>query len=247
MMRSTQYQEVGAKMTNKYWIARATMLMVLALILSLGAVACGGGGGEKTRRSAEELDNDPMNHYRWAREQHLRGYYQEALDSIDKAIALDETGYLYYNERGLINLNAGQPEEALLDFQKVAELNPLYTDVHNNMGATLARLGRNAEARVEFEKVIKDPLYPNRQLAFSNLGDMLYAAGDYEGAIQELRRAVAIDKKYQRAHYTLGLCYQALGQIESARDSFEEVVRIDPYSERAREVQQILDDLDLAS
>jgi Tfp pilus assembly protein PilF len=230
-------------MIGKAWRSSATTMMIV--ILCLGAVACG--GGETTRRTSEEMDNDPMNHYRWAREQHLRGYYKEALESIDKAIALDDTGYLYYNERGLIHLNAGQPEEALLDFHKVLEINPLYTDVHNNLGATLARLGRNDEARVEFEKAIKDPLYPNRELAYSNLGDMLFAAGDYDGAITELRRAVAINKKYQRAYYTLGMCYQAQGRTELARDAFEEVVRIDPNSERSREVKQILDDLDLAS
>jgi Tfp pilus assembly protein PilF len=231
------------EMMGQSWKTIATTLMLL--IVAMGALACG--GGSSTRRSADEMEDDPMNHYRWAREQHLRGYYQEALESIDKAIELDPSAYLFYNERGLIHLNAGQPEKALVDFQMVAELNPLYTDVHNNMGATLARLGRTDEARAEFERVIKDPLYPNRELAYANLGDMLYKAGDYEGAIQELRRAVAIEKKYQRAHYTLGLCYQALGRMDDARDSFEEVVRIDPYSERAREVQQILSDLDLAS
>ncbi|TDI31922.1 MAG: tetratricopeptide repeat protein [Acidobacteria bacterium] len=212
----------------------------MVLLVLLAAAGCGGSGA---RRTAEDLENDPQNHYRWAREQHLRGYYKEALESIDKAIALDGTAYLYYNERGLIHLNAGQPEEALLDFRRVLAINPLYTDAHNNLGATLARMGQPSEARAEFQRVLEDPLYPTKEKALANLGDILFAAGDYEGAIAELRRAVAINKDYARAYSKLGRSYQALGRMDEARESFETVLKLVPLSELGREVKQVLEDM----
>ncbi len=229
MIKAARRERVGAAMV---------------LLVMLATAGC---GGSAARRTAEDLENDPQNHYRWAREQHMRGYYKEALESIDKAIALDGTGYLYYNERGLIHLNAGQPEEALLDFQKVQEINPLYTDAHNNLGATLARLGRNREALAEFQKVLEDPLYPTKEKAYANIGDILFAAGNYDEAIQNLRRAVAINKDYSRAHYKLGQCYRSLGQMDEARESFEAVLKLAPLSEQGREVKQILEDMDRAS
>ena len=212
-------------------------------ILFLVMLATAGCGGSSARRTAEDLENDPQNHYRWAREQHMRGYYKEALESIDKAIALDGTGYLFFNERGLIHLHAGQAEEALLDFQMVLEINPLYTDAHNNLGATLAHLGRNREARAEFDRVLEDPLYPRKELAHANIGDMLFAAEDYEEAIQELQQAVAINKDYARAYYKLGQCYRALGRMDATRESFETVLKLAPNTEQGREVKQILEDM----
>lgn len=219
---------------------REQVCVAMVLLVMLATAGCGGAG---TRRTAEDLENDPQSHFQWAREQHVRGYYKEALESIDKAIALDPDGYLYVNERGLIHLHAGQIEEALLDFHKVQEINPLYTDVHNNLGATLSRLGRNSEARAEFEKVLEDPLYPTKEKAYVNIGDMLFAAGDYEGAVQVLRRAVATNRKYLRAHYKLGRCYQALGQGDAAREAYEAVVKLSPLSELGREVKLILEDM----
>nr|NIV29081.1 hypothetical protein [Anaerolineae bacterium] len=53
--------------------------VILLIALAGGLYAC---GGTSSRRTAEDLENDPQNHYRWAREQHLRGYYMEALESI---------------------------------------------------------------------------------------------------------------------------------------------------------------------
>ena len=223
---------------------KSWLTLVVLSTLALTAAAC---GGSASRRAAEDLENDPQNHYRWAREQHLRGYYKEALESINKAIALEPDSYLFYNERGLIHLNAGQAEDALVDFTMVAEINPLYTDVHNNLGATLAKLGRLDEARVEFEKVLEDPLYQYKELAHANLGDMLFAARDYDGAISEFRKSLSIRPDYLRAHYKIGLCYQALGDEQRARDSFKEVVRIAPHTDEGRESQQILRDLDRAN
>jgi len=238
MIRGRKFMRGRAEMIEAVRSERVGAVMVLMIILA--TAGCGGSGA---RRTAEALENDPQNHYRWAREQHMRGYYKEALESIDKAIALDGTGYQYFNERGLIHLHAGQAEAALLDFQAVLGINPLYTDAHNNLGATLAELGRNREARAEYEKVLADPLYPRQELAHANIADLAFADGDYAGAIQALRRAVAANNDYARAHFKLGQCYRALGRLDAAQESFETVLKLTPLSAQGREAKQILEDM----
>jgi tetratricopeptide (TPR) repeat protein len=216
------------------WMKTVSLFLVAVAL----AVGCGRSTGQTQRK---DLESDPGHHYRWAYEQYLRGYYLEALESINKAIGLEPGEYLYYNMRGLIYHSAGEPDRALADFEKVLEINPYYTDVHNNIGATYVEMGRTDEALAEFEIVLRDPMYRHKEKAHYNVGNLYFARQMHEEAIEHYRKAVAIKPDYLRAHYRMGMALRELGQMEEARREFEEVVRIAPQSDEAREVQMILD------
>ena len=208
-----------------------------AAALILLATGCASSGRTPERKG---LENDPAYHLRWAIEQYQRGRYKEALESADRAIALKPDGYDLYNMRGLIYHAAGQPEQALADFHKALEVNPYCTDAHNNLGVVLADTGRREEALAEFAIVLRDPKYQFREKAHLNIGDVRAADGKLEEAVQEYRQAIIIKPDYVRAHYKLGLALQSLGRADEARHSFDEVLRLAPQSNEAREVKGIL-------
>jgi Tfp pilus assembly protein PilF len=216
--------------------ARSGRVVVLLLVGALLA-AC---GGTRSGPTARDLANDPTHQYRWALEQYRRGNYLEALESINRAISLDPNTYAHYNMRGLIYRAAGELDLALADFRKVLEINPYFTDAHNNLGATLAEKGDTAAALEEFELVLRDPNYPHRQKAFYNLGDLYVVRSEPRLAVEQYRKAVAIDPDYLRAQYKLGKTLQSLGDQAEARRAYEEVIRISPQSDEAREVRVIL-------
>ncbi|MFQ5669817.1 MAG: tetratricopeptide repeat protein [Acidobacteriota bacterium] len=213
---------------------------LLVPLLTVMALALGGCGAAGKASSKGALEQDPHHHYRWANEQFRQGHYQEALESINKAIALDPDQYAYYNMRGLIYLSAGDLDQALANFRKVLVINPYLTDVHNNIGVALGELGRRDEAMSEFQSVLRDPGYKHREKALYNVGNLFYAQGDYREAVEQYRKAVAVQPEYLKAYYKMGLALQTLGQMDEARRAFEEVVRIDPNSKEAREVKFII-------
>ncbi|HXN46205.1 MAG TPA: tetratricopeptide repeat protein [Bryobacteraceae bacterium] len=60
-----------------------------------------------------------------------------------------------------------------------------------------------------------------------------FEAGDVEGAIGHLRKALEIDPDYMEAHNNLGARYMALHRFEDAAAEFRRATELDPAAEKA--------------
>jgi tetratricopeptide (TPR) repeat protein len=58
--------------------------------------------------------------------------------------------------------------------------------------------------------------------------DKLYQYGDIDGAIEEFKKALAIDPQNVNVHNSLGVCYGVQGKLDLAIDAFETAIRLDP-------------------
>jgi len=58
--------------------------------------------------------------------------------------------------------------------------------------------------------------------------DKLYQYGDIDGAIEEFKKALAIDPQNVNVHNSLGVCYGVQGKLDPAIDAFETAIRLDP-------------------
>lgn len=62
----------------------------------------------------------------------------------------------------------------------------------------------------------------------TDLGRQYIARGDYEIALEKLKRAIAYDKTYAPAHTVLAFLYETLGEDAMAAQEYREAVRYDP-------------------
>jgi tetratricopeptide (TPR) repeat protein len=58
--------------------------------------------------------------------------------------------------------------------------------------------------------------------------DKLYQYGDIDGAIEEFKKALAIDPENVNVHNSLGVCYGARGELQLAIEAFESVIELNP-------------------
>jgi len=58
--------------------------------------------------------------------------------------------------------------------------------------------------------------------------DKLYQYGDIDGAIEEFKKALAVDPENVNVYNSLGVCYGVRGALDLAVDAFETVLRLDP-------------------
>lgn len=122
---------------------------------------------------------------------------------------------------GLIHFRAGRYNEAAAAYERVLALDPNMAEAANNLGNSLQRLGRMAEAARFLERALTGLAGRERAVALSNLGSVLLQAGDPEAALARLREAVQLDPSFPEAHYNLANVLLQSGQPAAALTHYE--------------------------
>jgi adenylate cyclase len=142
-------------------------------------------------------------------------------------------------QRGLWHLGKLTKEDnSLADrfFQQAVELDPTFAGGHWGLAnaqfeaASIFRTGSLADAQLSAERSARRAvdLDGTDAEARASLGYMLLMRGDYEGALSEARRALAIAPNLAIAHGVLGGTLTFSGQPKDALASLEMCIRLDP-------------------
>jgi choline-sulfatase len=100
------------------------------------------------------------------------------------------------------------------------------------LGAAYSELGRTAEAKAQFDQVLKDD--PSSVQALIGLAGLLLQEDQIEDVIVLCKRTLSLDERNAQAHTLLGEAYAAQGDAAQALPSFEKAVEIQPKLTRNR-------------
>ena len=90
-------------------------------------------------------------------------------------------------------------------------VSPLQTEI--NSVIALYSNGQIQEALGAVEALIKD--YPNDSLLFNISGACYAGLGQFDTAVKNYEKAIAINPDYSKAHFNLGCTLQELGQLDA--------------------------------
>lgn len=129
---------------------------------------------------------------------------------------------------GVEYLRQGNPSEARRHFARALSMEPDNPSANNAMALLY---GYEQDPKNE-EKYFQRALDSDSHYApaLNNYGAMLYSQGRYKEAVEKFQRAVD-DPNYEErgsAFSNLGLCYQALGQLDNAKKAFIRALRLKP-------------------
>jgi len=127
-------------------------------------------------------------------------------------------------KRGHLNIQAGQPEEALLQARKAIERDSQSAEAYFLLARAEQDLGLKADAMKNYDKAIG--LNPELAKAYSNRALLKGALGDMKGALKDLNRAIAIDKQFAVAYLNRGVTNGALNNKKAALEDFDKAIRI---------------------
>jgi protein O-GlcNAc transferase len=103
--------------------------------------------------------------------------------------------------------------------------------------------GQTQEALDAVEALIKD--YPNESLLFNISGACYAGLGQFDTAVRDYEKAIAIKPDYSKAHFNLGDTLQELGQLDASVKSFEKALDIEPnYAEAHNNLGIVFKDLE---
>jgi len=126
---------------------------------------------------------------------------------------------------------AGEFEQAEAAYRKALEIGAQRPRLHNNLGNTLARLGKTGAAQAAYRKALE--LDPEYLFAMNNLVLTLYRGGERDLARQFLSKAQMSWPRVSFFYSTAGYFSYLEGDLPAALKSFQEAIRLNPNSAAA--------------
>ena len=102
-------------------------------------------------------------------------------------------------------------------------------EAYYHLGIAYRQQQRLAEAAQAYQKAIAQPITPLVKIgAWLNLGSLLQAQGDLEGAIAQYQALLQADPSFTKAYYNLGLTLKQMGRLSQAVAAYQRAVALDP-------------------
>lgn len=139
---------------------------------------------------------------------------------------------------GVAYERAGRPGDAVGQLLEAVRLQPGTYDAHYNLGIGLGGMGRSEEAVRHFTQAAR--LRPGDTRATSALGATLCRLGRLEEGIACLREGLQRAPDHPDLLFNLGIALADNGDVPTAREHLERVLRLEPGNEVARRVLSTL-------
>ncbi len=161
------------------------------------------------------------------------GRMAPGLAALREATSVDPGNATYHGTLGKWLLALKHPTarvEAMAEFRKALDLEPLSADAHHDLGVALAEDERWEEAIVEYRKALAVPTFAAPDAAYNNLGWALYSLRRYPDANDALQLAIRLNPTLPGAYYHLGLVLVAQHRPEDAKLAFRRARELAPDS-----------------
>ncbi len=203
------------------------MKKVLCLMLLLTLVACGG-GKKPPENLAQAQQDDPNYNYRLGVLQLNQGNVPSAILALQKCVAVSPNNAEAWNALGLAHFMGRQYKDATTAFGKALELNPSFTDVHNNLGNVFNEMAIYDKAKAEYNKVLEDLTYPKPEAAYFNLALIAYVEKDSPTALKYCRLAVSMNPGFSRVYNMMGRISEDQNDMPGAISNYRVGLIVDP-------------------
>ena len=141
----------------------------------------------------------------------------------------DSEGWYYL---GRTKYNENRFAEAIGAFQQCLKRDPRNVKAEDNLGLSLAGLGRNGEAAAAYNQAIA---WQAQSLAknpgpYIDLGSLLIDENRPKEAVSFLVRAIEVSPHESRAHELLGKAYSRLEEFPKAQAELEKAIELSPQA-----------------
>ncbi len=189
----------------------------------------------------------PMTAKDWAHKGYSRleaGDYEGSIDAYTRAIEMDPTRAVMYENRGVCYSRLGDQQQALADFKKVLSMNdpkvPL-RDTYREMGVAYYRMGRIDDAIAVWKKGVKKA--PSDPGLLNNLAVAYMQQKRYDEATSAAQEAFTADPSIPEVLNTMGEVSMVKKDYEAAVKYFTQAIKRDPknpsrYWNAARALEQ---------
>lgn len=155
----------------------------------------------------------------------------EKLFWLNKALEQEPNLAEALNDRGIVQAQGGQEDQALQDFSRAISLAPGYYKAYNNRGNLHQKRGDLDQALADYNKALA--LNAHYVPAFVNRGNLYRKKGLTEQALADYNQAIALKPEDGEAYYNRGLLFEARQEYDRALADFQKAIALQPQSAAA--------------
>lgn len=197
-------------------------------------------------RAAQTGSVNPETFYMVGQIFFMRKDYPEALKGYNNAISLDSLAPTYYFARGLLYQAQQKTDKAIEEYRHSLDLDPGFIKVLLVLHDIYLNEKKDPDQAYVFnDRILKvDSLHP---LGRYNQGNFFLARANnltddedlvnfqvlLKLAVSEYGMCLQKDGNFALAYYNRGYCHYLLEDYRRAISDFDEVIRIDPFNEKA--------------
>ena len=175
----------------------------------------------------DAVEREPLNwfaHAQLASAFHQLGQHQKALQSIDRAINLQDDQPLLFGLQADIQLSVGDQDAAIKSLSTGIALDPVNVELHSALGLLLLESGQAHNSYTHLQTAA-DNSHEARH--WFNLANAHKVQRNLSEAVDCYRKAIELDNAYVRAYRNLAICLVELNQYELARQHLDDALNAD--------------------
>lgn len=153
------------------------------------------------------------------------GDLKTAEQAFRQSLSLDSTHVKSYLNLSRVQIDAGQPDSALVTLEQALKIDETSSEAYRLQGRAHDALGESAAAVRSYHEALS--LAPRDVWAMNNLGLSLIHQGAFDDALRPLARAVQIEPGVATFQNNLGMALERTGHFSAAADAYRSAVSID--------------------
>ena len=163
-----------------------------------------------------------------------------ALTTLQEGTRIFAKNHQLHFELGLLLEKSDRTNEAIVEMQKVLELQPNHADALNFIGYSWADQNNNLEEALNYiQKAIE--LKPENGFIIDSLGWVYFRMGRFEDAVEALKHAVELQPGDPHIYEHLGDVYNALGENAKANHAYEKAYGLFENKDKKSAVKEKID------
>jgi type IV pilus assembly protein PilF len=189
---------------------RTYSVLLVMVLLSCVNAACVSSGSKADLKKAAEFNAQLGAGYL------AQGQIERAKEKLEKALDQNANSALANAAYGLLQNQLGDSKKADKYLKKALAIEPQNPEYNNNYGTYLCSVGRLKEAEERFNKALRDPLYPTKEYAWTNLGTCALKIPDEAKAESYFRKALDLNPHFGSALLQMASLYERKGNPRAA-------------------------------
>jgi len=148
-----------------------------------------------------------------------------ALTLINKALDLDSLNARYLRQKGYINSQLNNTEEALKDYLRSIEIDSTNATAYRNLGMILETICEYKSSTYYLKKSLE--IDPNDAFIYFKLASNEFKFANYKGCEKYALKSIALDSELANPYGELGLVYTHNEEWEKAINNFHKAINRD--------------------